>query len=232
MTKKPPAKQEAEKKVKDVTNGLVENVIEPAMHTSLAAVAAAYPIASPFVALLSTFIPSRKMKRAEGQLQEVFERLAKLEVVIDPNWIQSDEFMGIFEECVRGFTQNYQEEKLDAFRAILLKASIGSDLKVDEQEYYLSLVHRLTPLHIKLLRLMNEARQIPHGTEPAISPSVQQVLDVDLSIIVAAYADLEVLQFTNTQSHGIGSYLTVPLERMDSRINESAVKFIEYITQE
>lgn len=204
---------------------------EPVLHVGLAALAAQFPVASPFIGLLSNLIPSRRMIRVERQLNDCFRRLGEMQVVIDKEWINREEFGFLFEECIRGFAENYQQEKIDAFKAILIKATIGSGMKVSEQEFYLSLVHRLTALHIKLLRLLDDARKIPQGG-PAIQslPSVQATLGVDLSIIVAAYADLETLQFTNTQSSSIGSYLTVPLERMQGRINQAAIKFIEFIT--
>ncbi len=165
---KEPSQQKATKKGKDLTEIATDEYVnsattEPILHVGLAALAAQFPVASPFIGLLSNLIPSRRMIRVEMQLNDCFRRLGEMQAVIDKEWINREEFGFLFEECIRGFAENYQHEKIDAFKAILIKATVGSGLNVSEQEYYLSLVHRLTPLHIKLLRLLNDARKIPQG---------------------------------------------------------------------
>lgn len=230
----PSPKKRITKKVSEIVkDDLISSAItEPVLHVGAAALAAQFPIAGPFVGLLSNLIPSRKQMRMERNLEDCFRRLEAIEVVLDQDWIKSDEFGFLFEECVRGFADNYHKEKLDAFKAILIKGAVGSNLEVSEQEYYLGLVHRLTPLHIKLLKILDEARRIPQGGPPSQIPygTIQSIIGVDPDILIAAYADLETLQFTNTDSRNIGSYLRVPLDRIGGRINQAATKFLAYIT--
>ena len=73
---------------------------------------------------------------------------------VDENIILTDEFAFIFEKCFRGAAENYQKEKLDSFRWILVNSAIGGNLEQEEKEYFLNIVNTLSVLHIRILKFM------------------------------------------------------------------------------
>ena len=54
------------------------------------------------------------------------------------DYIQSDEYACLFEQCFRGAAENYQREKIEAFRGILVNSPIRTDIGQEEKEYFLA----------------------------------------------------------------------------------------------
>ena len=79
-------------------------------------------IGSPISVLLSDFIPSRRFLRLERFVEELSKEYKKVEEKIDIDYITTDEFAYLFEQCFKAASENYQKEKIDAFKAILIES--------------------------------------------------------------------------------------------------------------
>ena len=66
---------------------------------------------------------------------------------VDTQILETDEFAFIFEKSFRGAAENYQREKLDAFRGIIVNSAIGTNIQLDEKEYFLVWVSNLSTVH-------------------------------------------------------------------------------------
>jgi len=164
------------------------------------------PIGSAISSLLTDYIPGARFKRVENFARQVAEDLKKFEDQIDENFIKTDEFAYIFEQSIRGVAQNYQKEKLKAFRAILVNSAIRKDVAQDEKEYFLSLVNNLSTLHIQILKFLAfpkeyireqgmEANSIQGGFSQIFSKLMPEL---DPDVIESAFGDLYQLGFINT----------------------------------
>ena len=80
---------------------------------------------SPLSTLISEFIPNRRFLRLEKFTQELAEDLNELDEKIDTEFITTDEFAFIFEQCYKAASENYQKDKLDAFKSIILNSAIN-----------------------------------------------------------------------------------------------------------
>ena len=67
---------------------------------------------------------SARFRRLEDFAERVAEDLGRLGDRVNEADLQTDEFAFIFERAFRGATENYQREKLEAFRGILVNAAI------------------------------------------------------------------------------------------------------------
>lgn len=115
-------------------------------------------IGSPISVLLSDFIPSRRFLRLETFVEELSEEYKKVEEKIDIEYITTDEFAYLFEQCFKTASDNYQKEKIDAFKAILVNATTDKSLIHMEKEFFLNLTKQLTVLHIQILDFLHDTR--------------------------------------------------------------------------
>jgi hypothetical protein len=117
---------------------------------------ASTPLAGCFSSLISDFIPSGRLHRVEQFVKQVAVELNEMKENVSIDYILTDEFAYIFEKAMRGAAENYQAEKLEAFRGILVNASVDFKASVEEKEFYINLVNNLTALHLRILRFLHE----------------------------------------------------------------------------
>jgi len=139
------------KEVKDIIKSIP---IGEHVFNVLTAILASVPIGASFTSLLKDYIPNARFRRIDKFVRQVAEDLKRLSDRIDVDYITKDEFAYMFEQSFRGVAQNYQEEKIEAFRAILLNSAIRKDVIQDEKEFYLSLVNSLSVVHIRILKFL------------------------------------------------------------------------------
>ena len=203
------------------------------------AVLATAPYTGGIASLLSDYIPSQRQLRLEDFAYNVADELNKLKAEVNEEYILTDEFAFIFEKCFKGAVENYQQEKIDAFKAILVNSLTNNDLRQNEKEYYLNLVHNLSILHIQILTFM----ATPHGflksnniEESEISGGFEDffpivIPDVNISVVKLAFQDLYNYGFLNTDS-GIFGTMTVSKgwSLLGDRITATGRRFIKFIT--
>jgi hypothetical protein len=180
------------------------------------------------------------MRRLEAFAERLAADMNELQDRVDEAQILTDEFAFIFEKCFRGVAENYQAEKLESFRGILLNAAIGTDLSKDEKEFFLNLVTTLSVLHIRILKFMAEpvryleahgisADRIQGGFSEFFPVAIP---GVDLEVIKAAFGDLHQYGFINTDKT-IFATMTAGqgLHLLGNRVLELGRKFVAFCTR-
>ena len=197
------------------------------------------PFCGGIASLISDYIPSGKQRRLEEFAEFIATGLRKLQNRVDEDRILTDEFAFLFEKCFRGVAENYQEEKLEAFRGILLNAAIGSDLSAEEKEYFLNLVNTLSVLHIRILRFLAEpvsylkARGI---ADERIRGGFSQFFPVaipgiDLEVIKSAFGDLYQYGLINTDKNIFATMTSGEgLNLLGNRVSALGKHFVEFCT--
>lgn len=148
--------------------------------------------------LISDYIPSSRFLRLEKFAEAVAGDLKKLEDQVRTDYIQTDDFAFMFERCFRGAAENPHEEKLRAFRGMLVNSAIPGDLSGEQKEYFLNLTNNLSVLHIRILRFMAMPRQylVDAGiSEDRVSGGFSQMFGVaipgvGLDVVKAAFGEL------------------------------------------
>lgn len=164
------------------------------------------PFCGGIASLMSDYIPTSKQKRIEEFAGVIANDLEQLQERVNESLILTDDFAFIFEKCFRGVAENYQTEKLESFRGILINSSIGSDLREEEKEYFLNLVTTLSSLHIKILKFMAMPLEyLEHENIPKerISGGFSDffpvaIPGVNIEVIKSAFGDLFQYGFINT----------------------------------
>lgn len=200
------------------------------------------PFMGGIASLIEDYIPTSKKKRLEEFAMRVAEDLTKLQTQVQDSTLLTDDFAHVFEECFRGAAENYQKEKLDSFRGILVNSAIGVQVEESEKDYYMSLVSSLSVLHLQILRFM--ANPIDYleatGIDPAsISGGFSQffpvaIPNVSIDAIKSAFGDLYASGMINTDKSMFGTMTAGQgidlLGRDGGRVLPFGKRFIQFCT--
>ncbi|MFC1572819.1 hypothetical protein ACFL6M_04390 [Candidatus Eisenbacteria bacterium] len=212
---------------------------DPGEHilTILKAGLATTPFCGGIASLMSDYIPSSKMARLEAFAEQLAADLNAVQERVDQAVILSDEFAFLFEKCFRGVAENYQKEKLTAFRAVLLNSAIGTNHSSDEEEYFLNLVSALSVLHLRMLWFMTEpesylkqygipADQIAGGFQQFLPRAIPGVA---LETIKSAFGDLYRYDLISTDK-SIFTTMTVGqgLALLRGRVSDHGKAFVAF----
>lgn len=197
------------------------------------------PVAGSIVSLISDFIPNQRQVRLENFATEIAEDIKKFKDEVNDDYIKTNEFAFIFERCFKGALENYQTEKIQAFKSVLINTLRDNKLPQDQKELFLNLVDRLTILHIKLLSFLNDpydyvdSRSIPRmhvqGSFKEFLPRVFPGTSVEhLRVIIH---DLFGYGFTR-DDQGIIDLMTMSggFELISGRVTSLGREFLSFIS--
>lgn len=229
-------------KKKTLTTNLDQRVkTSPAEHilNALKAGLATAPFCGGIASLMTDYIPSAKQERLEQFAKRIAQDLEKWQQHVDENVLLTDDFAFMFEKCFRGVSENYQAEKLEAFRGMLVNSAIGFDASDEEREYFLNMVYSLSVLHLRILKFM--AVPLEYLDEMGISPDQIRggfsqffpvaIPGVSIEVIKSAFGDLYQYGFIgtdksifNTMTSGQG----LSLLGQGSRVTHLGSRFIRF----
>lgn len=203
------------------------------------AVLANFPIGSGIASLISDYIPSQRELRLMEFTENIAKDLSKLQDEINENYLKSYEYAFIFEKCYKGAVENYQKEKIIAFRAILVNALVEFEITQTEKEFYLNLVENLSLLHIqvlsflafpkKYLELNGLDESLVSGGFSSFFPKVIPTANVE--IIKLAFKDLYSYGFTNTDSSIFNTMTSSSgWSLLGDRVSKNGRNFIHFIS--
>jgi len=229
---------------KSLANNIKDrNATPPAEHilNVIKAGLATAPFLGGIASLMSDYIPSSKQNRLEQFAERIAADLEELQERVNEDNILTDEFAYTFEKCFRGAAENYQQEKLESFRGILVNSALGSNLPENEKDYFLNLVSTLSVLHLRILKFM--AKPIEYLEENGIPQENIRggfsqffpvaIPGVNIEIIKSAYGELFQYGFFNTDKtifHTMTSGQGLDLLGNGGRVTEFGRRFIDFCT--
>jgi len=228
---------EKNKLIKEIKDKIKSTSASEHIFNVFTATLASLPIGASIASLLKDYIPDAKFKRIDEFARQVAEDLKRLNDKIDSEYIFKDEFAYMFEQSFRGVAQNYQKEKIEAFRAILLNSAIRQDVIQEEKEFYFSLVNNLSVVHIRILKfLANPEGYIQEqGIEPnSIQGGFRDIFktlmsELDISIVESAFGDLFQLGLIGTDKSIFHTMTSASgLRLVGDRVGELGRRFIDF----
>jgi hypothetical protein len=207
----------------------VLNIFKAALSTA--------PFAGGISSLITDYIPSSRVLRLEQFAEQVASDLKEVAAKVDVDYIRTDEFAFIFERSFRGAAENYQREKLEAFRGILVNSVIRTDIEQEEKEYFLVLANNLSILHLRILRLMAEPKQYLADLridERRVRGGFTEMFGVvipgvDPSVIQSAFGDLYQSGLITTDKNIFGTMTSAQgLQLLGDRVSDLGHRFIGF----
>lgn len=197
------------------------------------------PFAGGLASLITDYIPSARFLRVEKFTEEVAHDLNQFAEKVNKDYLHTNDFAFMFEKCFRGVAENPQQEKIQAFRGILVNSAINHDLAEEEKEYLLNLVNNISVLHIRILKFMAMPRiylreagipesQIRGGFSQFFPVAIP---GIDIEVIKSAFNELNQQGFIGTDS-SIFSTMTSSqgLDLLGNRVTNFGKKFMQFCT--
>lgn len=210
---------------------------------SIKALVNAWPVGGGIVSsLISDYIPKSREKKTIEFLSDVAEGLETLKDQIDRDYIKSAEFEYLFQKAWRVAIEQYQEEKIEGFRAILLNSAIGKQATAEERELFINILNDLTGYHFQVLKLLQDPNSwnVQHGMcvrTASLITSFNQIFrqcfpdwnDERIAIIID---DLNNKKLISLSSERLMTGLSGGgIEKLENTLTSFCRRFVEYITQ-
>jgi hypothetical protein len=211
-------------------------VAEHVLNIVKAALSAA-PFAGAIASLMSDYIPDSRASRLEEFAEQIADDLLRLQERVSSEYLLTDDYAFMFEQCFKGAAEYPQREKLEAFRGILINSAMPGDLSQEEKEFFLNLVANLSVLHIRIIKFMafpeeylREAGIPQEQIQGGFSTFFPRAIPgINLDVIKAAFADLNRYGFTNTDKSIFGSMTAGQgLQLLQGRVTDLGMKFIAF----
>ncbi|MBC2710546.1 MAG: hypothetical protein HGJ94_05980 [Desulfosarcina sp.] len=139
---------------------------KPEDHFRSVFVAALNPILGGSLAsLFDDYIPDSRQKRLEQFIGALTVETERLKDKLNLEIIKTDSFAFLFESVIRAVGSNYQTEKLEAYRSILVNSLKPRSQSEELKEYYLNLLESLTPVHIRVLKAVKQPQEFSCSTK-------------------------------------------------------------------
>ncbi|MGB2695558.1 MAG: hypothetical protein WBD55_10265 [Dehalococcoidia bacterium] len=134
--------------------------------------------AVPFVggslaSLIDDYIPKRKEERIRDFLEKLAEEVDGVKDRLGAEtsqYVRTDEFAYLLERAFRGAVEAYQEDKIRAYRAVLVNSLLPDAPDEDSKLFFLSLVESLTPLHFRIVRILRDPQGFDAETGNRVGP--------------------------------------------------------------
>ena len=169
----------------------------------------------PLGSLLSDYLPNSVEKRKTEFLEKLGRDLEAVQDRIQNDVVSREYFISTFMQSFRRALENHQEEKVSAFRAIVVNTAIDQNPKEDEITAFISITDRLTPLHLKLLKILSNPQASIDLNEVAksrfesismggISTLFEMLLsEYPTDLVGVAFYDLYTMGLQNTERGGV-----------------------------
>jgi len=105
---------------------------------------------------MGSYIPKAKDERLLDFVESLAQDVERVKGQIKADLIHQDQFAFVLEKTFRGVLDNYQKDKIDAYRAVFINALINKDSLCDEeQEIFLKILDNFTVRHLRILAVLN-----------------------------------------------------------------------------
>lgn len=179
--------------------------------------------------LIDDYIPESRQKRIEEFSKSLAEEMERLADSLDETYVKTDEFAYLFTRVYQDVTRDYQQEKLVAYRNMLVN-SLRADRNSVEHEWSLTLLEQMTPLHIITLAVFeSNARNSRkfHLSNRTVSfhRQVERLTNLTWDIAFAVIQDLNRFGLLDTSGITYSSRIT-GLEKFLTPMGRKFLNFI------
>lgn len=172
--------------------------------------------------LFDSYIPKQKEKRLMAFVEGLAVEVDKVKDQIKEDVIHTDEFALIFERTFKGAIENYQQEKIDLYKAIFVNSLTDKqNITAEEKEIFLNLANDLTVRHIKIMNVLknNSSGDLTQVVKTSFP-------DYDQDSIFYIMDDLR----NKGLVHAKGTLYDGSLSNNFNQLSEMGKKFVEFIT--
>jgi len=193
--------------------------------------------------LLGVRLPDFQMKRLRRFVAELADDFQQLKAKIDSDYVRKEEFTHILQKTFRGVAENYQKEKLDALRAVLVNSCIIHQADEELKEYLVTIALELGTLHLRVIKILGDPRDFyvkkglkDYRDEMALGGSIIESLraclpEVPDDYVRSVWNDLYTRNLVSTEARVLGAMLSGKGSRtLEGRLSDLGKQLYAYIS--
>jgi hypothetical protein len=181
---------------------ILNNDAKSELFARLAKIAlASLPGGGSIAELIDYGMTQMKEKRLREFLRQLRVDIEETRIVIDKNYVKTEDFAYLFEQTFRAVSVNYQKEKLEAYKALLLNSLIEIDEDSETKEYFLYLLNSITVTHLVCLKVIYDPTSWMSNRKMQIGPLVRKSRPLDdLRFLLPMYDSMQIIAIINDLS--------------------------------
>ncbi len=188
--------------------------------------------------LLDDYIPNSKQERILSFIKDISVETEKLKNRLELGKIETDSFAYIFEKSLRSVGLDYQKDKVEAYKSIILNSLLPNAKSDEIREYFLNLVDSLTPIHIRVLKAVKKPQEFHDNSidksDSTVTIEEDQIFHFPLEpysneLVMSAWRDLYSKGLVK-QSKTIAGDGTYEKTIIKGELTEFGHDFINFIT--
>lgn len=142
-------------------------------NVSIAAASTIPLVGGPLSVLLDKYLPDFVEDRRQQLWIDLSQMIERLEAEGEKPDIQSQNFLSVFVKCFRLATEEYEAEKIEAFRNIIVNSSLPNSSEFDETTLFMNWVREFTVDQIRVLKAIKYNDEIAYDSS---SPDLYYIL--------------------------------------------------------
>ena len=151
------------------------------------------PVFGPLTAeVLSHFLAPPLTRRRDSWFKELADDFDVLKERVDgvnlDQFVKDENFISAVIEATRIAVGSHQTDKRKMLRNALLNISVGKAPEEDMQHIYLQLLEKLTPSHLKVLKLLHSPHQYLKGRAPDLHIQLGMQVDAAIEAVIPELA--------------------------------------------
>jgi hypothetical protein len=138
-------------------NSLQETTASDHMIAVVKALLALVPIVGGSLSsLVGDYIPKMKETRLIEFTQELARRFTLLSNYVQLDYVKTEEYAFLFEQCYRKVSENYHSKSIEALRNVLVNSAIRFDISQETKEEYMRIAGSLRQPHLEILQFFQD----------------------------------------------------------------------------
>ena len=208
--------------------------------------------------IINEYLLDYKFNRLKNIVRQLIDKVKEIEDSLDEDYLKTEEFSYYFEISLKKAMEEFEEEKRRYLIGFLIGTMENTQTNNAEKDFYLNLIDKLTPLQLKIIRLLNNPEKyfednglditqikkelsepkcafgFSYDSDDSLSLYEKFIKhafgDVNIEIVKISYEELFDLGLTTTKEEifGNGTSLISGSATIKSRLNEIGNKFINF----
>jgi hypothetical protein len=186
------------------------------------------------------YVSERKNKRLDNFLFELAADLESVKERINSAIINYDDLENLVEDIFSKVSESIYQEKIDAFRSILLNFVLSQGPNYDEAAEITELIHQWQHRHIILLKILSNPRTADKqmgnvvGDKVGFTTTIGRILkkllpEWDDAQIERTWADLYKVGIVKSPDAKVG-ISDIGIKQLECRLTEFGNKIVSYLT--
>jgi len=162
-----------------------DNIKQHIKNLSVASVSAIPIAGGPISVLLDKYLPEYMQQKRDKLVEDINNELKLLEKKFSNVCYSDEKFISTFIKCTKLSLEEYESEKIEAYRNIIINSALPKESDFDEATLFINWIQELTIDEIRIIKSINDIDDVVF--EDVKSNDIYQLLKVVYPNLPADY---------------------------------------------